>query len=94
MPAAAPTLCVPWGRHQGHQASALTGGFPAPPKHLPVVGWGGDPGLCCPVEGEVALRGGNQLRVGRCWSVGWGQRGRAEAVGKAMTGLLCALALP
>lgn len=94
MPALAPTLHVPRGRHQGHQASALAGVLPAPPKHLPAVGWGGGPGLCCPVEGDAALGGGNQLRMGRWWSVRWGQRGRAEAVGKVMIGLLCALAFP
>ena len=94
MPEPAPTLRVPQGQHRGHQASALAGGLPAPPKHLPAEGWGGGPGLCCPMEGEAALGGGDQLRMGRWWSVGWGQQGRAEAMGKAMTELLCALALP
>lgn len=52
MPAPAPTLRVPQGQHRGRQASALTGGLPVTPKHLPVVGWGGGLGLCCPVEGR------------------------------------------
>lgn len=82
MPAPAPTLCMPWGQHRGHQASTLTGGLPVPPK-LP-----SSSGLRR--LGRAVLR--RQLRMGRRWSMGWGQWGRA--VGKAMTGLLCALALP
>lgn len=38
MPAPAPTLRMPWGQHRGHQALALAGELPVPPKRLPAVG--------------------------------------------------------
>lgn len=89
MPTPAPTLCVPWGRHRRLQAPTVS----PHPQNTSSSGLGRGPGCAAPWRGGSPWRRkppkDGEVVLSRLEAVG-----RSEAVGKAMTGLLCALALP